>query len=383
MRIELLNPPGEKRPPAFSQGAVAGDWVFVSGQLAWTRDGGIAGKGDIKAQSERAFEHIEQVLRMAGGGLSDVVKLTAYLVDPRHFQGYWDVRRRLFPSNAPASTTVAATALAFPEALIEIEAYAHLGKKTRFVMPSPPGGPAYSQGARAGNTIWVSGQTSQDLKEGKPQAVGDFPGQLHIALRNVNEVLKAAGAGPKDLVKINYFLTNPLYYKDLFQIRADTFKERAPGDDVASIRALALPELLVEAEAVAVVPPAKVEYINPPDVPQPFSFSQVVIADGLVYVSGQTPWDKDRKLSSPGDFEGQLAQAYRNVEACLKAAGCTFNDVAKITYYITNSTYFARSREVRARFVGESPPAITAIVVDGIGGFPELMCEVDAIAVLP
>jgi enamine deaminase RidA (YjgF/YER057c/UK114 family) len=233
-----------------------------------------------------------------------------------------------------------------------------------------------------GNTIWVSGQTSQD-RQGRPQAIGDFPGQLRAALQNINEVLKAGGASSKDLVKINYFLTHPLYYKDLFQIREETFKQNAPGDDVATIRALALPELLVEAEAVALAPPAKAEYLDPPGIPRPFNFSHVVVADGLVYVSGQTPWDKDRKLNAPGDFEGQLAQAFRNVETALKAVGCTFQNVAKITYYITSGSYFVRSREVRSRFVKDHPPAMTAIVVDAIGGFPELMCEVDAIAVLP
>ena len=116
MTVELLNPQGKKRPPGFSQGTRVGDWVFVSGQLAWDNEGGIAGKGDIKAQAERAFEFIDEVLGIVGGGLSDIVKLTAFLVSPVHFQDYGDARARLFPTMPPAETSVAATSLALPEA---------------------------------------------------------------------------------------------------------------------------------------------------------------------------------------------------------------------------------------------------------------------------
>ena len=225
MTVELLNPQGKKRPPGFSQGTRVGDWVFVSGQLAWDNEGGIAGKGDIKAQAERAFEFIDEVLGIVGGGLSDIVKLTAFLVSPVHFQDYGDARARLFPTMPPAETSVAATSLALPEALIEIEAYAHLGRKTQLLLPPDQGSDmSFSQGAIAGNTIWVSGQTSLD-RQGNLRAVGDPSGQLWAALRNIEEVLRAGGAGFRDLVKINYFLTNPTYYENLFQIREETFKK--------------------------------------------------------------------------------------------------------------------------------------------------------------
>ena len=383
MTVELLNPQGKRRPPGFSQGTRAGDWVFISGQLAWDNEGGIAGKGDIKAQAERAFECIDEVLGIVGGGLSDIVKLTAYLVNPVHFQVYWDTRALLFPTMPPAETTVAASALALPEALIEIEAYAHLGRKTQLLLPPDQrSGMSFSQGAMAGNTIWVSGQTCLD-RQGNLSAVGDSPGQLRAVLRNIEEVLRAGGADVQDLVKINYFLTNPTYYEDLFQIRAETFKDNGPADDVASIRALALPELLFEAEAVAVVPPAKAQFLDPPGVPTPFNYSQVVVADGLVYISGQTPWNQDRELVGMGDFDAQFSQAFRNVETCLRSVGCTFDNVAKMTYYITHAARFASSRDIRGRFFKAHLPAVTAIVVDGIGGSPDLMCEVDAIAELP
>lgn len=383
MRVELISPPGMKRSEALSQGTRVGDWVFVSGQLAWDQEGGILGLGDFKTQAERAFDYIDQVLGTVGGDLSDVVKLTAYLVNPVHFQSYHDICSRIFPDNPPASTTVATNSLIAPEALVEIEAYAHLGHSTRLLLPpSPRGVGSFSRGARVGNTIWASGQTSLS-EHGVVQAVADFSGQLNAVYRNIETVLTAGGASFHDLVKINYFITNPLYYKDLFRIREEIFKTDGPADDVVSIRASANPQSLIEADAIALVPPSKAEFVNPPDLPPPFNFTNVVVADGLVYVSGQSAWDKERNLIKPGDFDAQLDRAFRNVEIALNSVGCGFDNVAKISYFITHVGYFDRSLEIRSEFIRSHPPAITGVVVDSIGGFPGAMCEVDAIAALP
>ena len=82
MKVELINPPGLDRSSAISQGTKAGDWIFVSGQRSRDNNGNTVGIGDFEAQADQAFECVAQVLAEAGGNLSDVVKLTAYLVSP-------------------------------------------------------------------------------------------------------------------------------------------------------------------------------------------------------------------------------------------------------------------------------------------------------------
>ena len=88
MKVELINPPGLDTSGALSQGTRAGDWIFVSGQRARDTNGNTVGIGDFEAQADRAFECVAQVLAEAGGDLSDVVKLTAYLVNPLHVQTF-------------------------------------------------------------------------------------------------------------------------------------------------------------------------------------------------------------------------------------------------------------------------------------------------------
>ncbi len=382
MAVEMLNPPGKIRPTAFSHASRVGDWVFISGQLGWDNEGKIAGIGDVKAQAERAFESIDEILHQAGGSISDVIKITAYLVNPGHFPGFAEVRAKTFPTNPPVSTGVVASSMLLPEALIEIEAFAYLGDK-RLVNPSPLGSAAaYSDGVIVGNTMWMGGQVAMD-DNGNPQAIGDCPGQLGIIYKNQEKVLKDAGLSFNDLVKINYFYTNPIYYKDLFETREQTFKKNPPGDTVACVRALIDPNLVMETESVAIVPPAKAEYSDPTATHPSYSFSHVVIADGLVYVSAQVPWDTKGNLIGAGDFEAQMAQVYRNVEGCLNSVGCSYGDVAKLTYYITHVGYFQQAMQVRETFVGSNPPAVTGIAIDSINNNPVILCALDAIAVAP
>ena len=106
MKVEPINPSGLERSGALSQGTKAGDWIFVSGQRARDTSGQTVGVGDFETQADRAFQCVAQVLAEAGGDLSDVVKLTAYLVSPFHVQSFHDMCARMFPTHPPAGTTV-------------------------------------------------------------------------------------------------------------------------------------------------------------------------------------------------------------------------------------------------------------------------------------
>jgi 2-iminobutanoate/2-iminopropanoate deaminase len=66
------------------------------------------------------------VMEAAGGSLTDIVKLTVYITDIRHRDGYAAIRAEFLPHDPPASTLVQIVALADPAAVIEIEAIATL-----------------------------------------------------------------------------------------------------------------------------------------------------------------------------------------------------------------------------------------------------------------
>jgi enamine deaminase RidA (YjgF/YER057c/UK114 family) len=80
------------------------------------------------------------------------------------------------------------------------------------------------------------------------------------------------------------------------------------------------------------------EFINPPDLPTPATYTQVVVAKGtkLIFVSGQEPEDVRGKLVGQGDFAVQARQVFANLGRALAAAGALPRDVARITVYVVD-----------------------------------------------
>ncbi len=352
----------------------AGDWIFVPGQKSLNKDCSALGRPNFEAQAETALDTLSRVLKQARASLSAIVKLTAYLVDPRDIESFHAICARTFPTHPPTGVTVTVSSLQDPDALIEIEAIAYLnpeGKKPINWSNSRTG--PFSDTIKCGHTILISSLTAENSGP-------DFNDQLFGVYDNTNAALAKLGAGQKDLVKINYYIANPLYYRRLYRIREKVFEVDWPGDSVVSVRALGRPGALVQCDAVALAPTAKAEFVNSPNLPPPFNFSSVVVADGLAYVSGQVARDKNKRLILPGDFNAQFRQGLRNVEIALDSVGCTFEQAVKLSCFLSHPGYFEEALAIRQEIFGNAGPAITCVAVDSMGGFPEALCEIDAIA---
>jgi enamine deaminase RidA (YjgF/YER057c/UK114 family) len=101
-----------------------GRLVYISGQVAWDANGNLVGKGDIRAQARQAFKNLQQVLRAAGGGLRDLLKITTYPTRLEDFSAVAETRSTIFPGDLPASTLIVVPSLFHPDFLIEIEGVA-------------------------------------------------------------------------------------------------------------------------------------------------------------------------------------------------------------------------------------------------------------------
>jgi enamine deaminase RidA (YjgF/YER057c/UK114 family) len=117
--------------------------------------------------------------------------------------------------------------------------------------------PAFSQAVIASGTrtIYVSGQVSID-ERGAVVGAGDLAAQTTHAMRNVGLALAAAGASYADIVKITTFVVNyaPEQRAVISKARAPFFAGGAPpASTLLGVTALALPEWLIEIQAVAVV----------------------------------------------------------------------------------------------------------------------------------
>ncbi len=86
-------------------------------------------------------------------------------------------------------------------------------------------------------------------------------------------------------------------------------------------------------------------------------YSQAVVHDGLVFVSGQLPIDPLTGEKRIDSIEEQTRQALKNVAAILTAANSSLDNVLKVTVYISDIDLWGRVNEVYAEFFGEHRPA--------------------------
>jgi len=127
-----------------------------------------------------------------------------------------------------------------------------------------------------------------------------------------------------------------------------------------------------------------VEHIAPPGVAPANGYTHVVVGSGrLISISGQVAFDESGQLVGRDDPEAQARQVFENLRRCLAAAGATFTDVVKLTYFVTDIASLNAVRRVRDTFVDTSrPPASSAVQVAGLI-LPELLLEVEALALIP
>lgn len=126
MRIERFGTSatgaGGKSLP-FAKAVRAGDFVFVSGQVAMGPDGEIV-QGGIVEQTHRAIENVKTILESVGLGLNDVVKATVWLADTRDFWSFNRVYAEHFGDALPARSCVRADMMVDCRIEIEVTAYA-------------------------------------------------------------------------------------------------------------------------------------------------------------------------------------------------------------------------------------------------------------------
>jgi enamine deaminase RidA (YjgF/YER057c/UK114 family) len=128
--LAALNPDALPKNPAFSQGVMAtgpARTIYVGGQNAIDASGQVVGKGDLKAQTERALDNLEAVLAAGGARLEHVVKLDIHVVAGQSIQKGFEAfqpRAAAFHGRPPAVTVTFVAGLGRPEWLVEIDAVA-------------------------------------------------------------------------------------------------------------------------------------------------------------------------------------------------------------------------------------------------------------------
>ena len=128
MRMTLDSPASVPAPPGNRYAHVArvdlpggGALLMLAGQVALDDDGALVGPGDVTAQAEHIFDVIEGILAAHGAVHDDVMHIRTFMTSLDDLPAYGSVRRRLFATNPPPSTTVEISRLFLPGAVLEIE----------------------------------------------------------------------------------------------------------------------------------------------------------------------------------------------------------------------------------------------------------------------
>ena len=130
---------------------------------------------------------------------------------------------------------------------------------SKTILESPKVGRAkgiMSQGVKvpAGHLVFVSGQVSRNA-QGETVGKGDIKAQTRQVLENIKSILESAGATMDDVVKVGVYVTNvEEHFRQIHEIRAEYFKQDYPASTLVEVKALVDKDLLIEIEAIAVIP---------------------------------------------------------------------------------------------------------------------------------
>ncbi|XVV09610.1 RidA family protein [Actinoplanes sp. CA-131856] len=98
-----------------------GALLLLSGQVGVDDDGAVVSPGDAGAQATRVFDIVTGLLAAHGAALTDIMHIRTFMTSLDDLPAYGAVRRRYFPANPPASTTVEVSRLFLPGAVLEVE----------------------------------------------------------------------------------------------------------------------------------------------------------------------------------------------------------------------------------------------------------------------
>ncbi len=127
-----------------------------------------------------------------------------------------------------------------------------------------------------------------------------------------------------------------------------------------------------------------VQYLNPPALSTPTGYTHVVQVHGgrTIYIAGQVAFDKSGNVVGKGDFAAQATQVFENLKSALAAGGATFDNLVKVTTFVTDLSQMQTLRSIRAKYYGKNPPASTLVQITKLAN-DDLMIEIEGIAVVP
>ena len=132
------------------------------------------------------------------------------------------------------------------------------------------------------------------------------------------------------------------------------------------------------------MPEHRIQNLNPPTLSTPTGYTHVVQvhAGRTIYIAGQVAFDRSGNVVGKGDFAAQTTQVFENLKSALAACGATFDNLVKVTTFVTDLSQMQTLRTIRGKYYGKNAPASTLVQITKLA-HDDLLIEIEAIAVVP
>lgn len=117
--------------------------------------------------------------------------------------------------------------------------------------PDPLAPYRISPGFKVNGMLYLSGHAAIS-ESGELVGVGDFDAQAKATFESLQRTLHAGGSDLSKVIKVTIYLTDMSHFEKIVALRGEWFSEPYPADTIVEVKALALPELMIEIEAIAV-----------------------------------------------------------------------------------------------------------------------------------
>jgi len=344
----------------FSTATKADGLIYVSGT--------IVAEGDIRNQTTKVLQSIDETLKKAGSGLAMAASVQVYIKNASDFAAMNEVYRTFFKVDPPARTTIVSD-FVVPAALLEISAIAiPNGGERKVIHPSSwmKSPNPYSYGIKSGSTLFLAGLVSRN---GKDNSVVEGPMgvQTKAVLDNAAAILKEAGMSFDNVVSSKVFITDGTKFQEMNETYRTVFTKDPPA------RATVVAPLMGSANVVEITLTAsslpKQVFTTPaadgtPGKPSPILSSAVKVGNRL-YLSGLL----GNTAANKGDTEAQTREILARVGRTLQVAGFGWSDLVDGVVYLTDVKNFEAMNAGYRSVVKDLPARATVktgLVADGM-----------------
>ena len=241
---------------------------------------------------------------------------------------------------------------------------------------------------RAGNRIFLRGQTGLDLNQNMIDP-NDAGAQAEQAMQNAKVLLEEAGSSLGHVTMVTTYLTDPAYRTAVYKVVAKHLRGNHTVGTGLVVKGLAMPDMKVEIDLEAYIPEAnevkKHRLMNSKDWYGQTEINRdsawLIDTGSEIYLRGQTGTEFDGKTMhgtgyTAEDAGKQAHKAMQNARELLEEAGASFDDVCRTRIYIADRAYREPVYQAIGQHFGDVYPCSTGLIMRGFAR-PEILFEID------